>query len=238
MGWLGSQIEGVFISIADVGELGSSCPTLDPHTNVLPSLLAVLKTHRTAWTLALFSPRGWPCSTNGNLRIFLSGMAAGRDNERHMCLIRLNFQNRCLKMSSEAHLCVLIYLSLLGQLASMHFLCSPPSSLLRKLTILTTEKREILRDCKQIPERGDTTAHHHDQKQRKHRKEDNQEDNTGNNCDMLYSKCFRTHCILEAGRAYGNQPRLYHVLSLETLDEAVVVRRTSFSDLQFHRKTC
>lgn len=78
-------------------------------------------------------------------------------------------------MSSEAHLCVLIYLSLLSQLASMHFLCSPPSSLLRKLTILTTEKREILRDCKQIPERGDTTAHRHDQKQRKHRKEDNQE---------------------------------------------------------------
>lgn len=87
----------------------------------------------------------------------------------------LNFQNHYLKMSSVAHLCVQIYLSLLGQLASVHFLSSPPSSLLRKLTIPTTEKRELLRDCKQIPERGDTTAQHRDQKLTKHRKEDNQE---------------------------------------------------------------
>lgn len=78
-------------------------------------------------------------------------------------------------MFSVAHLCVVIYLSLLGQRASLHFLCSPPSSMLRKLMILTIEKREILRDCKQISERGDTTAHHHDQKRTKPRKEDNQE---------------------------------------------------------------
>lgn len=72
-----------------VGQLCSFCPTLDPpHSMFSNQLVAVLKTHWTDWILTLLFHRGWPCSTNGNLSIFVSGMTAGRAYERHICLLR------------------------------------------------------------------------------------------------------------------------------------------------------
>lgn len=66
IGWV-HKLSEVFISVADVRQMCSLCPHAGPLHSMYPhQLVAVLKTHRTVWTLALFSHRGWAYSTNGN----------------------------------------------------------------------------------------------------------------------------------------------------------------------------
>lgn len=114
-----------------------SAPLWTPTFMCSHQLVAVLKTHRADWILPVFSHTGLPCSTNGNLSIFISGLAADRDYwETHLSDWILDIQNHYLNMPSMAQLCIPIYLPLLGEPELVHLL--QPSLLLWKLTILTT----------------------------------------------------------------------------------------------------